>query len=136
MNLSIRNRSRLVGVHPDLVRVVERAFDLCPPEISILVLEGLRSRERQVQLVKVGASQRILSRHLTGHAVDLGVVLDGQLRWDWPLYDRLAGLMQRAAEVEKVPLEWGGHWTSLKDGPHFQLPDRDYPANPPERSIA
>jgi peptidoglycan L-alanyl-D-glutamate endopeptidase CwlK len=37
--------------------------------------------------------------------------------------------MQSAAKDLNVPLEWGGDWTSLKDGPHFQLPWKDYPIN-------
>ena len=35
--------------------------------------------------------------------------------------------MKLAAEDIGIPLEWGGDWTSFKDGPHFQLPWRDYP---------
>ncbi|WP_049613866.1 M15 family metallopeptidase, partial [Yersinia pekkanenii] len=27
-----------------------------------------------------------------------------------------------------VPIEWGGDWKTLKDGPHFQLPHKEYPA--------
>jgi peptidoglycan L-alanyl-D-glutamate endopeptidase CwlK len=41
--LSIRDHQRLAGVHPDLVRVVERARLAVP----FIVVEGLRSRERQ-----------------------------------------------------------------------------------------
>jgi len=67
------------------------------------------------------------SRHLSGHAVDLAAVVAGKVRWDWPLYDRLAGLMFSAATTEDVPLEWGGRWPKLRDGPHFQLPRKEYP---------
>ena len=28
----------------------------------------------------------------------------------------------------KDPVEWGGDWKTLKDGPHFQLPHGAYPA--------
>lgn len=56
--LSAASRAQLQGVHPDLVRVVERAITLTP----------------------------------------------------------LA-----------IPIEWGGHWRSFPDGPHFQLPWKHYP---------
>ena len=82
---------------------------------------------RQEQLVKAGASQTLKSRHLTGHAVDLGAMLNGSVRWDWPLYDKVAAAMKAAAAELKIPLEWGGDWTTLKDGPHFQLPWSAYP---------
>jgi peptidoglycan L-alanyl-D-glutamate endopeptidase CwlK len=80
--LSARDRTRLVGVHPDLVAVVEAARHQMP----FIVVEGLRTRDRQVQLVKSGASRTMDSRHLTGHAVDLAPTVEGEVRWDWPLF--------------------------------------------------
>ena len=50
-----------------------------------------------------------------------------QVRWDWPLYERLAVAMKMAAQEVGVPLEWGGDWRSFKDGPHFQLPWQTHP---------
>lgn len=124
--LSSRSYKRLEGVHPDLVAVVERAIKIAP--IDFMVTEGLRTQERQAELVAAGASRTMRSRHLTGHAVDLGALVSGQLRWDWPLYEQLALAMKTSAEELGIPLEWGGDWTSFKDGPHFQLPWADYPA--------
>lgn len=122
--LGSRSLSRLKGVHPDLVLVVKRAIQLT--EVDFSVLEGLRTRTRQLELVRAGASQTMNSRHLTGHAVDLGAYVNGKVRWDWPLYYKIAGAMKRAARELEVPLEWGGDWKSFKDGPHFQLPWKDY----------
>jgi len=123
--LGARSLERLNGVHPDLVAVVKRAIALT--EIDFTVTEGLRTRERQAQLVKAGASQTMKSRHITGHAVDLAALIGGEVRWDWPLYAKLATAMKAAALQINVPLEWGGDWKSLKDGPHFQLPWSAYP---------
>jgi peptidoglycan L-alanyl-D-glutamate endopeptidase CwlK len=122
--LGTRSRARLIDVHPDLVRVVERAIQLTP--VDFTVLEGRRTPDRQAQLVTAGASQTMNSRHLTGHAVDLGAWIDGEVRWDWPLYYKIADAMKKAAHELDVPLEWGGDW-KFKDGPHFQLPWKDYP---------
>jgi peptidoglycan L-alanyl-D-glutamate endopeptidase CwlK len=36
--------------------------------------------------------------------------------------------MKDAAEQLGIQLEWGGDWKTFKDGPHFQLPWKDYPA--------
>lgn len=123
--LGAQSLARLKGAHPDLIRVVKRAIGLTP--IDFRVLEGVRTLERQKQLVAAGASRTLNSRHLTGHAVDLGALLDGKIAWDWPLYARIAKAMKEAARIEKVPLEWGGDWTRFKDGPHFQLPFASYP---------
>lgn len=124
-SLGIKSRLKLRGVHPDLVRVVERAIQIT--EIDFTVLEGLRTKERQRELVAKGASQTMNSRHITGHAVDLGAYVGGSVRWDWPLYDKLGRAMKQAASDVGVPIVWGGDWTSLKDGPHFELDRRKYP---------
>ena len=122
--MNSRSKDRLAGVHPDLVRVVEEASAHGAP---FEVIEGRRSLERQVELVSEGHSRTMRSRHLTGHAVDLAVIIDGVARWDWPSYRMLAAVMKASARTLGVPLEWGGDWTSFKDGPHFQLPWSEYP---------
>lgn len=57
------SESNLIGVHPDLVKVVRRALEITP--IDFKVIEGCRTVERQRELVKDGASQTMNSRHLT-----------------------------------------------------------------------
>jgi peptidoglycan L-alanyl-D-glutamate endopeptidase CwlK len=95
--------------------------------MGFIVTEGIRTKERQAQLVKSGASTTLNSRHLTGHAVDLAVRVDGTIRWDWPLYYKLGAQVKEAARIEGIPIEWGGDWLKFKDGPHFQLPWSKYP---------
>lgn len=123
---SARSEKNLVGVHPDLVRVMRAALQDAP--LDFMVIEGLRTIERQRQLVAKGASQTMRSRHLTGHAVDIAPVVGGTIRWDWPLFHRLAPAVKLAAAEAGVPLEWGGDWKSFPDGPHWQLPWSRYPA--------
>ena len=125
--------SKLAGVHPQLVAVVIRATALS--SLKFIVTEGVRSRERQRKLVAMGASKTMNSKHLTqpdgyAHAVDLAAWLDldedesvdgGEIRWDWPLYAKIATAMKAAAGELRTPIEWGGDWRRFKDGPHFQL---------------
>ncbi len=120
---------RLHGVHPDLIRVVERAQELSKRRFK--VLEGTRTRARQKQLVKKGASKTMNSRHIPavngfGHAVDLAPIVDGKVSWDWKYYYPLAGAIKQAAREEGVEVQWGGDWKSFKDGPHWQLPWKTY----------
>lgn len=140
--LSQKSLDRLTGVHPDLVDVVMLAIG--KSEVDFCVLEGVRSMARQEQLVKAGASKTMKSRHLTGHAVDLGAMLGGSVRWDWGLYMKVAESMKEASEELAVPIRWGGAWKllseldapitsemlsrSFPDGPHFELPIKEYPA--------
>jgi peptidoglycan L-alanyl-D-glutamate endopeptidase CwlK len=128
---SIRN---LTGIHPDLRRVMDRALQEAP--FAFVVTEGLRTIERQRELVRVGASNILNSRHLTGHAVDLvpyvDIDKDGRVEveemYAWPLYHKLAPAIKAAAATEKVAIVWGGSWRSFKDGPHWELDRRVYPA--------
>ena len=121
---SKRSEQSLQGVHPDLVAVIRRALALT--EVDFMVTEGVRSLERQRQLYTKKASQTMNSMHLPqsdgfAHAVDLAAWV-GEVRWDWPLYHRIADAVKAAARELNVPIEWGGDWKSFKDGPHFQLP--------------
>lgn len=123
--LGVRSKARLKGVHPDLVKVVEKAIQLTT--VDFTVLEGMRDAVRQKKLVDSGASQTLNSRHITGHAVDLGAWVDNQVDWSWPLYHKINAAMQEASKLVGVPIEWGGNWRTFKDGPHFQLPRKEYP---------
>ena len=123
--LGPRSKQRLNGVHEDLVKVVERAIEITT--VDFTVLEGLRTPERQKVLMEAGASQTLNSRHITGHAVDLGAWVEDEVRWDWPLYHKIAAAMKEAAKEAGVAIVWGGDWRTFKDGPHFELDQRKYP---------
>ena len=131
MNAS--SEAKLKKVHPDLVRVVRRAAMMMKGDLGFIITCGIRTLEEQKRLVKAGASRTLRSRHLPGaknglsHAVDLAATLGGKVKWDWPLYSKLAEAMKLAALAEKVTIEWGGDWKSFKDGPHYQLPWSKYP---------
>ena len=117
--LGQRSKDRLKGVDERLVKVVERAIELT--EIDFTVLEGLRTPERQKQLVADGFSQTLKSKHLTGHAVDLGALVNGAISWDKQHYHTIAKAMKKSAEELKVNIRWGGDFKSFFDGPHFEL---------------
>jgi hypothetical protein len=122
---SRRSETNLAGVHPDLVRVMRRALELS--EVDFMITEGLRTRQRQEALLREGKSKTMRSRHLTGHAVDVAAWIEGKASWDWPHYEVIARAIKQAGAELGVPVEWGGDWTSFKDGPHFQLPRSTYP---------
>lgn len=124
--LGSRSKQRLQGVHQDLIRVVERAIEITT--VDFTVLEGVRTPERQRTLVEAGSSQTMNSRHITGHAVDLGAWVDGQVDWSWPLYHKIAAAMKTAAKELGIPIIWGGDWRNFKDGPHFELDRKVYPS--------
>jgi peptidoglycan L-alanyl-D-glutamate endopeptidase CwlK len=118
----------LLGVHPKLVAVVRCARARFP----FIVVEGLRTRERQAALVAAGKSKTMNSRHLTGHAVDLapwkdadrdGAVDTTEIDWnDLDAFREMARHMQRAAdELDAKGFRWGGTFKGFFDGPHFEI---------------
>lgn len=123
--LGEQSLKRLQGVHPDLVSIVRLAITLTAQDFR--VIEGLRTRERQRYLVEKGASKTMHSRHLTGHAVDLAPIVNGQVSWDWKHFYPIAEAMKQASKIKGIPVEWGGDWAKFKDGPHWQLPRSKYP---------
>lgn len=119
-----RSERNLIGVHPDLAKVMRAAIQSSP--VDFAVVEGKRTAQRQRMLLDAGASRTLHSRHLTGHAVDIVPYVGGKMRWDWPLYRRLAAHIKTIAKASGVKIEWGGDWRTFKDGPHFQLPRSKY----------
>ena len=119
-----KSSEKLAQVHPDLQRVFNEAIKNSPLDFSIT--EGLRTIERQKELFSAGKSQTMRSRHLDGHAVDIGVLVNGALNWDFNNYQLVADHVKSVASKLGITIEWGGDWMSFKDGPHFQLPWSTY----------
>lgn len=127
---SQRSERALSQVHPDLVRVVRTALTRSP--LDFMITEGARTIERQRQLVAAGASRTLRSRHIPGKdgfakAIDFAVLVNGQVRWDWPLYKQVADVFKAVAQEQGVPIIWGGDWRTLRDGPHVELDRKRYP---------
>lgn len=124
---STRSEKNMQGVHPDLVKVTRRALELT--DVDFMVIEGKRNEARQRQLVINGKSRTMNSRHLTGHAVDCAPIVNGSIPWqEWSYFKKVAEVMIQAGKEFGIDVEWGGNWDSFKDGPHFQLTWKSYPA--------
>jgi peptidoglycan L-alanyl-D-glutamate endopeptidase CwlK len=106
--LSTRSKDRLIGVESDLVNVVRRAIEIT--DIDFGVTEGLRSLERQKELVNKGASQTLKSKHIEGRAVDLVAYLGSRISWEITLYDNIAEAIRQAAIELGVRIRWGAAW--------------------------
>lgn len=130
--LGTKSRERLVGVHPDLVRVVERAIEITTQDF--MVLEGLRSQERQDELYAQGRTKPgpivtwvKVGTHTNGTAVDL---VPYPVDWnDLTKFDAISAAMFQAAKELGVKIRWGADWNrngtprerGESDSPHFEL---------------
>lgn len=144
--LGAKSRAELVGVRPDLVRVIDRAIQITQQDFT--VHDGIRTVAEQKRYVAQGVSRTMRSKHLEGLAVDLVPWVDGKPRWWWPAIYQVAAAMQVAARELSVPIRWGVVWdrtlndlglgasalereglaynarhagSDFPDGPHFEL---------------
>ena len=107
--LSTRSLTKLRGVDERLVAVVRRAIEITSVDFG--VVEGLRTRERQIELFEKGASQiRDGGKHVEGKAVDLMAYLGARGSWELNLYDNIADAMKQAAIENNVAVRWGAAW--------------------------
>jgi len=107
--LSTKSQERLMGVEPELKEIVYEAIKVT--KIDFGVIEGLRTEEKQKQLVESGASQTMKSKHLEGRAVDLMAYIGGRGSWELNVYDEIADAMKEAAIKVDVAVRWGAAWT-------------------------
>jgi peptidoglycan L-alanyl-D-glutamate endopeptidase CwlK len=132
--LGQRSLARLIGVHPELERLVKAAIRIS--KIDFAVVEGVRSLAQQREYFRLGKSRTLKSKHLTGHAVDLMPYgdLDGDGDFDqvdkaqaWEKHHFLPinDAMQQAAATLGIRITWGGHWGW--DFPHFEIDPAKYP---------
>jgi peptidoglycan LD-endopeptidase CwlK len=125
---SRKSKAKLETCHPDLQRVFNEAIK----HVDFTILEGIRSLERQQELVRSGASKTLNSMHIekpdgTSHAVD---AIAYPIQWD--NYNRnylFAGFIKGIAAGMGIKLRLGSDWNgdfdttdqSFHDLPHFEL---------------
>ncbi|MGL6099808.1 MAG: M15 family metallopeptidase [Fusobacteriaceae bacterium] len=93
-------------------------------EFDFIVTEGVRTKERQAQLVKEGKSKTMNSKHITGSAFDVAMLDEkGSVTWDLKYYKNFAETFAKLSKRLGFNTTWGGSWTTFVDGPHFQIND-------------
>jgi len=122
--LGNKSKKNLYGVDADLWQVVELALTITKIDFGIPTDGGLRTAERQNELYKLKASKldgyNKKSYHQTGKAFDVFAYVDGKASWQTKHLYHVATAILAAASQLGVALEWGGHWSSFVDMPHFQ----------------
>lgn len=122
---SMASLKKLQGVHPDLIKLCNKALDYSVHDF--IITEGLRTVEKQKALFEAKKSQTMNSRHLTGHAIDFAVIYGKEIGWALPLYKDVSEAFKKASKELNIPMIWGGDWKSLVDGPHIELDRKAYP---------
>lgn len=123
-----RSKERLRGVDTRLRNVLNEVVKF----YDITILEGMRTEDRQRELVAKGASQTMKSKHIDGKAVDIAPYPVP----DWKNKDQfvyMAGRVMQEADNQKIPVRWGGNWDrdnevvtdqKFDDLVHFEITDK------------
>ena len=104
-----RSRERLKGVDTKLVNVLNELIKM----MDITVIEGLRSAERQKELLAKGATKVKYSKHMEGKAVDIA-----PYPIDWENRDGfyyMGGMVRGIAKQLGIDIRFGGDWDSDGD---------------------
>lgn len=136
---SKRSLDNLVGVHPNLVKIMKEAIKDSPVDFTIT--EGLRTTARQKQLYAQGRTTSGIrvtqkngvtskSNHQAkkdgfGHAVDLYPYYNGAVQVSdkevIPKLKLIAVHIKAVAKCLGLKITWGGDWKTPYDPPHFEL---------------
>lgn len=125
-------------LHPKLKEKVKELKKKCTDKgIKIGIGECVRTVTEQDALYAKGRTtagsvvtnargSSYSSMHQWGVAVDFYLIMDvdkdGKTSDD--AFNDATGLFEEVGKIGKsIGLEWGGDWKSIKDKPHFQLPD-------------
>lgn len=117
-------------LHPLLQELVDEVLLLCPLDVTII--EGHRSKEKQLEAFNAGVSEVKVGKHNTmpSEAMDIAPLINGKIEWhNKALWRFFAGFVIGIAAAKEIPLRSGIDWDndfdtqehSLFDGPHFEL---------------
>ena len=117
---SDRSLKSMEGIDPLLRKVADTAIELST--VDFAVTEGVRSAERQKELVNAGRSWISRSKHQDKLAIDVAAFPAGStdVSWEWEHYEKINEAFQKSAEINGARITWGGNWKQ-RDGAHFQL---------------
>lgn len=117
-------------LHPRLQKKIQELIKKCEHNgLKIGISECLRSVSEQNALYAKGRSApgKIVTNVKGsdyGSMHQWGVAFDFYRNDGKGAYDNSGNFFQKVGKIGvELGLEWGGNWKSIKDMPHFQLPD-------------
>jgi peptidoglycan L-alanyl-D-glutamate endopeptidase CwlK len=126
MKLNLASEKKLVGVKPEMVKLVRRAAELSKQ--PFMVVQGNRTLAQQKAIYAQGRTKpgpivtwTLKSSHIGGRAIDYAALVGGKISWNPKHYPAIAKAFKQAAKELKTPIVWGGDWKKTKDWGHIQL---------------
>lgn len=124
--LSQNSKNELATCHADLQRLFNHIAEIQ----NIAILEGKRSKERQLELFKSGKSKRKEGKHNTDPLSEAADVAPLPIDWnDTKKFYAFGELVIREAGKLNIKIRWGGDWDgdgdykdqTFNDLVHFEL---------------
>ncbi len=101
-----RSKKRLKGVDHRLIMILDELIKM----MDVTIIEGLRSAERQEELLKKGATKVKYSKHMEGKAVDLAPY---PIDWeDRDTFHYMAGMVRGIGHLLNIKVRVGADWDS------------------------
>lgn len=113
------SKLKLQGVDKRLVDIMKTAITNSPYDFKITC--GVRSLSEQKRLFAQGKTKTLNSYHLRGKAVDIAIIVNKKITWNFELYKEVANHIKEAAKKLGYRITWGGDFKTFKDGVHFQI---------------
>lgn len=117
-------------LHPKLQRIICALKTECENQgLKIGISECLRTSEEQDKLYAKGRTQKgSIVTNAKGSSYSSmhqwGVAFDFYRNDGKGAYENCDGFFEKVGKIGKyIGLEWGGDWKTIKDLPHFQLPE-------------
>lgn len=120
-----RNRTNLDKLADNTKIKAYQLYEYCiDNQIQILIYETIRTKEKQAENVRKGASKTMKSYHIVGQALDW-VLVDSKKNALWNGYNSKDA--QKVIKYAKsIGFEWGGDWKNFYDAPHLQYEYKGY----------
>ncbi len=100
------SRKRLKGINVKLVNVLNELIKI----MDVTIIEGIRTEERQKELLEKGATKVKYSKHMEGKAVD---VAPYPIDWnDRERFHYMGGMVRGIGQQLGIKIRWGGDWDS------------------------
>ena len=107
----------LKTIDPRLQKILNAAIK----EFDFTITEGIRTKERQADLVKNGLSLTMNSKHCHEPSLAVDIVPYPVDYKDTARFKKMAEVIKRIAAEQNTLIVWGGDWKTLVDMPHFEL---------------
>lgn len=129
---SKRTLKNLEGVHPNLIKVIMRAYQITDQDFGV-VAKAVRTQDEQDALFRQGRygnpgpvvtwttkSKHIIQKDGYGHAVDLTAFVGPDISWDFELYPPIIKACKIAAGELGIKIICGLDWEK-PDAGHIEL---------------